>query len=78
MGVFRKHAPLKYKYVRANQIPYMSKGLWKAVMLRSQLRNKDIKEIITVTLIHHALLIIRNFGKALNIYFLIRLSQLKV
>ena len=37
--VFNKHAPLKFKFVRANDGPFMSKGLRKAIMLRSKLRN---------------------------------------
>ena len=40
MGIFDKHAPLKQKYVRANQGPFMTKELRKAVMIRSKLRNK--------------------------------------
>ena len=40
MGVFEKHAPLKQKYVRANQGPFMTKELRKAVMTQSRLRNK--------------------------------------
>ena len=40
MGIFDKHAPLKQKYVRANQGPFMTKELRKAVMTRSKLRNK--------------------------------------
>ena len=44
MHILEKHAPLKYKYIRANQSPFMNKKLRKAVMLRSQLRNKINKE----------------------------------
>ena len=40
MTVFNKHAPLKTKYVRANDGPFMTKDLRKAMMLRSNLRNK--------------------------------------
>ena len=39
-NVFERHAPLKYKYVRANGGPFMNKELRKAVMLRSKFRNK--------------------------------------
>ena len=38
--VLNKHAPLKKKYVRANDAPFMTKALRKAVMLRITLRNK--------------------------------------
>ena len=35
-----KHAPLKKRYVRANQSPFMNKKLSKKIMKRSRLRNK--------------------------------------
>ena len=35
-----KHAPIKKKYVRANDKPFMTRALRKAVMLRSRLRNR--------------------------------------
>ena len=38
-----KHAPMKTKYVRANNAPFMNKKLCKAFMNRSRLRNKFIK-----------------------------------
>ena len=38
MDIFSKHAPLKFKYVRANQGPFMTTKLRKAVR-RSKLRN---------------------------------------
>ena len=34
------HAPQKKKTVRANQKPYVSKKMRKAIMLRTQLQNK--------------------------------------
>ena len=40
INVLERHAPLKYKYVRANDGPFMNKELRKAVMLRSKLRNR--------------------------------------
>ena len=40
LEVLQKHAPLKKKYVRANQGPFMNKILHKAVMERSRLLNK--------------------------------------
>ena len=39
MVIFEKHAPIKRKYVRLNHAPFMTKGLRKAVMKRSRLRN---------------------------------------
>ena len=44
MGVFNKHAPIKSKAIRANDNLFMTKGLRKAIMIRSKLRNKLNKE----------------------------------
>ena len=38
-NIFERHVPLKYKYIRANEGPFMNKELRKAVMLRSKFRN---------------------------------------
>ena len=43
-AVFNKHAPLKFKYVRANESPFMTKELRKAIMLRSKLKNQLNKD----------------------------------
>ena len=40
MVVLERHAPLKQKYIRANQAPFMTKELQNAIMLRSKLRNR--------------------------------------
>ena len=40
MTVLEKHAPIKEKFVRANNAPFMNKNLSKAIMSRSKLRNK--------------------------------------
>ena len=37
------HAPMKEKYMRANNSHFMNKSLHKAVMTRSRLRNKFLK-----------------------------------
>ena len=42
--VLNKHAPVKKKYLRANQGEFMPKELNKAIMTRSRLRNKYLKE----------------------------------
>ena len=34
-----KHAPLKYKYIRANQGPFMNRELWKSIMTRSRVKH---------------------------------------
>ena len=38
-----EHAPLKKRYVRANQEPFMNKKLSKEIMTRSRQRNKFLK-----------------------------------
>ena len=43
IGVLNRHAPMKKKYTRANNSPFMNKKLSKAVMNRSRLRNKFLK-----------------------------------
>ena len=39
MSIFNKHAPIKFKYIRANDSPFMNSELRKTMMLRSKLRN---------------------------------------
>ena len=41
--VLNKDAPMKKKLVRANQAPYMTKALRKAIMRRSELETKYFK-----------------------------------
>ena len=43
-----KHAPLKKRYVRANQTPFMIKTLSKEIMKRSRLRNKFLNTKIDI------------------------------
>ena len=43
MELLNKHAPMKIKYVRSNNAPFMNKILSKAIMNRSRLRNKFLK-----------------------------------
>ena len=43
VNVFNEHAPLKKRYVRANQAPFMNKRLSKEFTTRSRLRNKFLK-----------------------------------
>ena len=42
--ILNKHAPMKIKYLRANQGKFMAKGLHKAIMKRSRLRNKFLRD----------------------------------
>ena len=41
--MLNKHAPMKYKYIRANNSSYMTKSLRKEIILRSGLCNKFLK-----------------------------------
>ena len=43
INLLDKHAPLKDKTLRANQAPFMTKVLSKAIMTRSRLRNRFVK-----------------------------------
>ena len=43
MEILDKHAPLKTKYIRANDQPFVTKELRKEHMKRSRLRNKYLK-----------------------------------
>ena len=40
MAVLNEHAPVKQKYVRANDGPFMTKALLKENMHRTELRNR--------------------------------------
>ena len=44
MKILDEFVPVKCKYLRANDGPYMTKDLRKAIMLRSKLKNKLFKE----------------------------------
>ena len=44
MEILNRHAPLKKKYVRANENPFITKALRKEHMKRSRLRNKYLKD----------------------------------
>ena len=43
MLTLNKHAPSKTRYVRANNSPFMNNNIYKAIMVRSRLRNKSLK-----------------------------------
>ena len=43
LEVLNSHAPLKKKFLRANHVPYMTKSLRKAIMRRSELQSKCLK-----------------------------------
>ena len=43
LSVLNKHAPVKYKYNRANNSSHMTKSLRKEIMPCSRLRNKFLK-----------------------------------
>ena len=42
--ILNKHAPVKIKYLRANQGMLITKGLHKTIMKRSRLRNKFLRD----------------------------------
>ena len=44
LKILDKHAPMKKKYLRANQASFMTKEVRKAIMIRSKLRNKFLKD----------------------------------
>ena len=44
LKTLEKHAPLKRKQLRANNAPYMTKTLRKAIMKRSELKTKYLKQ----------------------------------
>ena len=43
-NIFNKYAPVKRKYVRANEAPFLTKELHKAIVKGSRLRNKFLKD----------------------------------
>ena len=43
LNVLAIHAPIKQKYIRVNEVPYMTKNLRKAIMTRSRLEYKYLK-----------------------------------
>ena len=43
LHILNIHAPQKKKYIRANNAPFMTKDLCKAIMVRFRLRNKYLK-----------------------------------
>ena len=44
LKILGKYAPMKKKYLRANQAPFMTKEVRKAIMIRSKSRNKFLKD----------------------------------
>ena len=44
LKILDKHAPMKKKYLRANHASFMTKEVRKAIMIRSKLRNKFLKD----------------------------------
>ena len=45
--LFNEHAPIKQKYTRANDGPFMTKNIRKARMLHSKFRNKSIVDAMS-------------------------------
>ena len=44
LSILDKHAPKKQKFIRANNSNFVTKNLRKAIMKRSKLRNKYLRE----------------------------------
>ena len=42
-NTLEKHAPLKFKIIRSNKVPFMTKKLSNKIMNKSRLRNKYLK-----------------------------------
>ena len=42
--IFNKHAPIRKKYLHANEAPFMTKELHNAIMKRSRYKNKFLKD----------------------------------
>ena len=70
-----KHAPIKRKYIRANEAPFMTKDLHKGIMKRSKLRNKFLKSrnLSDRRIIHHQEIFVKNYLA----FFLIYLKFMK-
>ena len=45
-NIFNKYVPIRERYVRANEAPFVTKELYKAIMNRSRLKNKFFKDRI--------------------------------
>ena len=64
LEVLENHAPEKSKYIRANQVPYMTKSLRKAIMKRSELQSKFFRNRSHQNMINYKKQ--RNFCSRLN------------
>ena len=43
LRILNNHAPLKQKYIRGNDQPFMNKTMRKAIMIRTKLRNIHLR-----------------------------------
>ena len=50
MGLIKysKHAPLKKKFIKGNQAPFMNRKLEKEIGIRSKLRNNCWRELLAI------------------------------
>ena len=48
-----KMSPIKQKYIRSNQSPFMNKDIYKTIMNRTRLRNRFLKEAAPVNRLWH-------------------------
>ena len=59
--IFNKHVPMKRKYIPANEAPFMKKELHKAIMKRSRLRNRFLKNKNEINRNNYKVRRIRNY-----------------
>ena len=52
-NLLESHAPLKEKYIRRNQAPFMKKSVRKVIMVQTQLLNKFRKENLFINELAH-------------------------
>ena len=67
--IFNKHAPIRKKYLQANEVPFMTKELHNAIVKRARYRNKFLKVKVKQAgkIIKFSKTYVRNFwGKAKN------------
>ena len=61
--MLNKHAPIKRRYIRANEAPFMTKDFHKAIMKRSKLRNKFLKSrnLSDRKIVYHKEIFVKNY-----------------
>ena len=70
MDTLNSFAPIKKKYARGNQMPFMTKNLSKEIMTRSRLRNKYLKHKNRKKIVSDIL------SKEVNMFFFLRKTKM--